>query len=67
LILFELKASAFLQRNIAVFLGGVGDFLGGELLESADNAETGVARLDNVVDISVACGIVFSDAFASLA
>ncbi len=38
---------------VAVLLGGVDHFLGGELLECADYAETGVARLDNVVDVAV--------------
>ena len=41
-----------------MFLGRVDHFLGGKLLESADDAEAGVARLDDVVDVAVASCIV---------
>ena len=41
-----------------MLLGGVDHLLGSELLESADNTESCVARLDDVIDISVTCCIV---------
>lgn len=41
-----------------MFLGRVGEFLCGELLKSADHAETGVARLDDIINVAVACSIV---------
>ncbi len=40
-----------------MFLGRIGEFLRGELLKGADDAETGVARLDHVVDVAVAGGV----------
>lgn len=41
-----------------MLLGGVGHFLGGELLKSADYAETSVAGFDYIVDVAVLCCIV---------
>ena len=36
-----------------MFLGRVGQFLGLQLLQGADNAETRVARFDNIIDIAI--------------
>lgn len=36
-----------------MFLGRIGHFLGGELLEGADHAEASVARFDDIVDIAI--------------
>ena len=41
-----------------MFLGRIGHALGGKLLKSADDAETGVAGLDDIVDVTVAGCIV---------
>ena len=42
-----------LHRNVTVLLGRQGIALGGELCQTAANAETGVARLDDIVDVAV--------------
>ena len=36
-----------------MFLGRVGQFLGLQLLQGADNAETRVARFDTIIDIAI--------------
>ena len=41
-----------------MLLGRIDHLLGGELLKGADHTETGVARLDHIVDIAVAGCIV---------
>ena len=41
-----------------MFLRGIAHALGLQRLQSADHAETGVARLDHVVDIAVAGCVV---------
>ena len=42
-----------------MFLRRIYDFLVGELLKSPDYAEPRVSRLDHVVDVAVACRIVW--------
>ena len=41
-----------------MFLGRVGQFLGLQLLQGADNAETRVARFYNIIDIAILGSIV---------
>ena len=48
----------YLEWEIVVFLPRIFLLLSGELLERPDYAETCVARLDDIIDVSVACGIV---------
>ena len=47
-----------LEWEIVMFLPRIFLLLAGELLEGADHAEACVARLDHIIDVSVACGIV---------
>ena len=48
-----------LEWEIVVFLPWILLLLSRKLFKSTDDAESGVARFDNVVDISVACSIVW--------
>ena len=41
-----------------MLLGGQGIALGGELSQTATDAETGIARLDHVVDVAVLGGLI---------
>ena len=43
----------WLQRNVAVFLCGIRQLLGLQLLQGADDAETRVARFDDIVYIAI--------------
>ena len=47
-----------LHRQVVVFLCRIDHFFAGKLLKGADDTEAGVARLDDIVDVAVACGIV---------
>ena len=54
----RMRESDPLRGYVAVFLGRVDNLLGSELLKGADDAETGVARFDHIVDIAVAGCVV---------
>ena len=47
-----------LEWNIAMLLGRVGQFLGLQLLQGTDDAEAGVARFDDIVNVTILGGIV---------
>ena len=48
-----MKMNGLSEWYVAVFLRGIGHAFGGKLLQCADNAETGIAGFDYVVDIAV--------------
>ena len=52
-IYFVVHKHSELHRNIAVLLGGQGIALGSELSQTATDAESGVTRLDHVIDIAI--------------
>ena len=41
-----------------MLLGRIGLLLSGELLKGADYAESCVARLDDIIDIAIACSLI---------
>ena len=47
-----------LQRQVVMLLGWIRHLLACKLLKGPDHAEPGVARLDHVIDVAVACGLV---------
>ena len=42
-----------LQRNVAMLLGRIVKLLVGQLCQGADDAEAGVAGLDDIIDVAV--------------